>query len=152
MGRNATKPVFRVSDKARLKSISSATETSWTSEILLVASLDTTLSNKRITKALIRLRICAGWSAPLFFANPKDWFSRLEAHMSLYSFNLLQSIFNKCRKSAYCRKGSVLEESFCLLLLSAYILCKKFCWKKKKQCVKTIAVCCCYKYFKCFQG
>ena len=27
------------------------------------------LSNKRITKALIRLRGCAGWSAPLMFAN-----------------------------------------------------------------------------------
>ena len=26
-------------------------------------------SNKRITKALIRLRRCAGWSAPLLFAN-----------------------------------------------------------------------------------
>ena len=29
------------------------------------------LSNKRITKALIRLRGCAGWSAPLLFANPR---------------------------------------------------------------------------------
>ena len=29
------------------------------------------LSNKRIAKALIRLRRCAGWSAPLFFANPR---------------------------------------------------------------------------------
>ena len=27
------------------------------------------LSNKQITKALIRLRKCAGWSAPLLFAN-----------------------------------------------------------------------------------
>ena len=29
------------------------------------------LSIKQITKALIRLRGCAGWSAPLLFANPK---------------------------------------------------------------------------------
>ena len=29
------------------------------------------LSKKRITKALIRLRGCAGWSAPLLFANPR---------------------------------------------------------------------------------
>ena len=29
------------------------------------------LSNKQITKALIRLRVCAGWSAPLQFANPR---------------------------------------------------------------------------------
>ena len=28
------------------------------------------LSNKRITKALIRLCGCAGWSAPFLFANP----------------------------------------------------------------------------------
>ena len=27
------------------------------------------LSNKRITKALIRLRGCAGWSAPVLFTN-----------------------------------------------------------------------------------
>ena len=37
-------------------------------EILLVASLDMILSNKRITKALIRLRLCAGWAVPLLFA------------------------------------------------------------------------------------
>ena len=29
------------------------------------------LCNKRITKALIRLRGCAGWSAHLLFANPR---------------------------------------------------------------------------------
>ena len=29
------------------------------------------LSNKRITKALIRLRGCAGWSAPVLVANHK---------------------------------------------------------------------------------
>ena len=28
------------------------------------------LSSKRITKVLISLRECAGWSAPLLFANP----------------------------------------------------------------------------------
>ena len=32
-------------------------------------SLDTILSNYRISKALIRLRECAGWSAPWLFAN-----------------------------------------------------------------------------------
>ena len=29
------------------------------------------LSKKRITKALIRLHGCAGWSAPVLFANPR---------------------------------------------------------------------------------
>ena len=42
------------------------------------------LSKKRITKVLIRLRGCAGWSAPVLFANsqmPEDRFSRMEAHI-----------------------------------------------------------------------
>ena len=34
-----------------------------------VTSLHIKLSKKRITKVLIRLRRCAGWSAPLLFAN-----------------------------------------------------------------------------------
>ena len=41
------------------------------------------LSKKRITKALIRLHGCAGWSAPVLFANPEDRFSRVAAHMML---------------------------------------------------------------------
>ena len=40
------------------------------------------LSNKRITKVLIRLRGCTGWSAPLLFANKEDMFSCNEAHIS----------------------------------------------------------------------
>ena len=39
------------------------------------------LSNKQITKALIRLRRCADWYAPVLLANPKDRFSRDKAHM-----------------------------------------------------------------------
>ena len=46
MGRDARKPVFRVSDKARLKAVSSATETSQETEIWLVASLDMILFKK----------------------------------------------------------------------------------------------------------
>ena len=45
-----------------------------------MASVDMILSNKRITKVLTRLHGCAGWSAPLLFANPEDMFSRVEAH------------------------------------------------------------------------
>ena len=40
-------------------------------KILLTASLDMKLYKKRITKALIRLCGCAGWSAPLLFPNPE---------------------------------------------------------------------------------
>ena len=40
--------------------------------MITLASLDNMLiSKQRITKALIRLRRCAGWSAPLLFANPR---------------------------------------------------------------------------------
>ena len=50
-GPQCTKPVFGVSYKARLKPVSSATETSLKIEILLVASLYIKLSKKRITSA-----------------------------------------------------------------------------------------------------
>ena len=36
-----------------------------------VASLDMILFRKPITKALIRLHRCAGWSVPVLFANPR---------------------------------------------------------------------------------
>ena len=37
----------------------------------------------RITKALIRLRVCAGWSAPVLFAyTPRRQVSRVEAHLT----------------------------------------------------------------------
>ena len=45
MGLVTTKPVFGVSDKARLKPVSSATETSYNIEISLQASLDMILSS-----------------------------------------------------------------------------------------------------------
>ena len=45
MGRDARKPVFGVSDIARLKPACSATETSWKIEISLVSSLYIILYN-----------------------------------------------------------------------------------------------------------
>ena len=60
-----------VFEKARLKPVSSATETSKIIEISLEVSLYIILSSKRITKALISLRGSAGWSAPMLFANPR---------------------------------------------------------------------------------
>ena len=70
MGLVARKSVLGVSAKASYKPVSSATENSWKIEISPVASLDMILSKKRITKALIRLCGCAGWSVPVLFANP----------------------------------------------------------------------------------
>ena len=69
MGLDATKTVFGVFEKARLKPVSSATQTIKNFEISLVASIDMILSKKGRTKALIRLCVCAGWSAPVLFAN-----------------------------------------------------------------------------------
>ena len=66
-------------DKVRLKPVCAATESSYKIEILLVVSLDMILSKKWITKVLIRVRKCAGWSAPLLFANPEDMFYPVEA-------------------------------------------------------------------------
>ena len=63
MGSTQNKPVYCVFDKARLKPVSLATETQ---------SLNMKLSNERKTNVLIRLRGCAGGSAPLLFTNPEE--------------------------------------------------------------------------------
>ena len=49
--------------------------------LFLVASLDIILSDKRITKSLISLRGCAGWSTLCCSQTSKDRFSRVEAHI-----------------------------------------------------------------------
>ena len=90
MGLVVTKPVFRVSDKARLKPVSSATETSKNTGISLLASLDMVLSKTQITKALT----CADGQAGLCLCcsqTPKDRFSRSETHilLKIKSFVLL---------------------------------------------------------------
>ena len=74
MGHNRRKSVSRVSEKVRFKPACTATRTSSKIENLLVTSLDIILPNKQITKALIRLPGCAGWSASLLFANTADSF------------------------------------------------------------------------------
>ena len=70
MGRDGRKPVFGVANKARLKPVSSAAETSHKIEISLLASLDMIVPNKRIPMVLIILPGCAGWYAHLLLANP----------------------------------------------------------------------------------
>ena len=57
-----------VSDQARHKPACTATEASKGLEISAIESRDIIQSKKRTTKALIRLRGCAGWYAPLLFA------------------------------------------------------------------------------------
>ena len=64
-------------DKECFKPVSSAKETSLKIEISPAASLHMILSKKQNKKALIRLRRCAAWSAPVLFTNPqRQGFSR----------------------------------------------------------------------------
>ena len=82
MGLNARRPILRVYDHARLKPTCSVTESTCSkkAEILRVASLSIILSRGRTTKALIRLRGCVGWSAPLIFKCNLVRFSLDAAH------------------------------------------------------------------------
>ena len=64
-------------DKECFKPVSSAKETSLKIEISPAASLHMILSKEQNKKSLIRLRGCAGWSAPVLFTNPRrQGFSR----------------------------------------------------------------------------
>ena len=62
------KTVFGISNQVRLKLACSDSETISSLEILEKTGTGIILSKKRSTKVLIRLRGCAGWSAPLLFA------------------------------------------------------------------------------------
>ena len=59
MGLDTTKPVFRASDKARHKPVSSAMETSLKIEISLVASLDMILNKSADQSARMHRLVCA---------------------------------------------------------------------------------------------
>ena len=78
------KPVFGICDHIRLKPACSATETSWGLEVLAIAGRGIILFRQRTAKVLIRLRGCAGWSAPLLFAYGINTFSHDVAHMGLH--------------------------------------------------------------------
>ena len=67
MDRKAREPVFGASDQVRLDPVCSATETSQNNEIWHIVSSTILLARHRISKELIRLRACAGWSATLLF-------------------------------------------------------------------------------------
>ena len=128
----ATKPVFRVSDKARLKPVSSATGTSFKIENCLVASLDMILSNKRITKVLIRLRGFAGWSAPLLFANPEDRFSRVEAHIVFFLSSEIGINSAGCSMDFHCvTRGAVCTNSICVCSPEYYFFDGQTCVESK---------------------
>ena len=78
------KPVLGVFDQVRLKSVCSAKEASLSHEIANIGTRDIILSRQRTTKVLIRLRGCAGWSAPLLVAYGISRFSHDEAQINEY--------------------------------------------------------------------
>ena len=117
LGLVARKPVFRVSNKASFKPVSSATEKSWKIEILFVARLYMVLSKKRITKALIRLCGCAGWSALLLLANLRRQVFRDEAHFTHNEAHISSSIIfsgksRQCPEDPECTWGGCLPRSY----------------------------------------
>ena len=112
MGLNVTKPVFGVSDKMRLKPVSSATETNKKIEFSVVANLDMImiLSKTQITKGLISLCRCAGWSgrsALLLFTNLKHRFSCIEAHttMNYGKCSKISTLTSFCSQVKYWLSG-----------------------------------------------
>ena len=79
-------------DKECFKPVSSAKETSLKIEISPAASLHMILSKKQ-KKALIRLRRCAGWSAPVLFTNPRrQGFSRRGPYYAVF---MIRAIVNE---------------------------------------------------------
>ena len=70
MGHDARKPVFGVSNKASFIQSPQLQRLARKLKFHPEKFNIMLLSQKRITKALIRLRRCTGWSAPLLFANP----------------------------------------------------------------------------------
>ena len=69
------KPVFGVFEQARFKPVCSAKKASYRLEISDIETRDIMLFKQQITKLLISLRGCTGWSAPLLFAYGKNRFS-----------------------------------------------------------------------------
>ena len=93
MGLDATKFVFRVSDKAKFKPACSSTETNKKIGNLLVAIVDKILSSKRKTKAVIRLRTWVGWSMSLLLANPEYRHSCSKDRIMFYQLPLILTTF-----------------------------------------------------------
>ena len=124
MGLDVRKPVFWGSAKVRLKPVSSATDNSYEIEISLGASLDMVLSKKRTAKVLIRLRRCAGWSAPLLFCCsqlPEDRFSHITAHIIVDMFYESQKVNGVSgpvhqAKSVVCQVSKAKNENMCFRL------------------------------------
>ena len=71
------------------------------------------LCKRGITKALTRLRGCAGWSAPVMFATPEDRFSFDEAHMQ-GTIKTAEQNKNMCAKLELAVKTTCIKQSSAL--------------------------------------
>ena len=86
-------------------------------EILFVASLDAIL----MTKALIRLCGCAGWSTPLLFASTEDRFSRVEANLTELSLSFVDGVLvftqmNQRKHTSTLSRRWFVSACMCLLI------------------------------------
>ena len=105
-------------DKECFKPVSSAKETSLKIEISPAASLHMILSKNQKKKALIRLRGCAGWSAPVLFTNPRrQGFSRRGPYYSC--------IYDPCNSEW---TASHVFFCFCFVFLNSHRKFILFCW------------------------
>ena len=119
------KPVFRVSDQLRLKPACSATEYSYSLEILKSDRRGIILSRQRTTKVLIRLRKCAGWSAPLLFAHAKNRFSHDMAHMK-HSVTISMFVFYYGNLLSLGKNWVCQFLELTLVLWPDYCCCRKY--------------------------
>ena len=104
-------------DKECFKPVSSVKETSLKIEISPAASLHMILSKKQKKKALIRLRGCAGWSAPVLFTNPRrQGFSRRGPYYSC--------IYDPCNSEWTASHVFF----FCFVFLNSHRKFILFCW------------------------
>ena len=77
------------------------------------------LSNKRITKVMIRLHECADWSAPVLFANPLRQVFCVEAHI-IYSYYEGWSVYF-CSPVPNCMFFSIMGKALNILAECSYI-------------------------------
>ena len=96
IGLTTTKHVFRVSDKARLKPVASAIETSWKIEIALVASLDVNIqyvNNKDVNQTARMLRLVCAF---VVCQPPKSYFLASRLIFSIAFIVFWISCYCKC--------------------------------------------------------
>ena len=97
------------------------------------------LSKTRITKALIKLRSCAGWYRLCYSQTPKDRFSHVETHiltnhptvkatcMDLTEYALRNYILKMSRGNVPCHNASkIIVESLPKYALQNHVLLMKY--------------------------